>query len=132
MRTGVDALFLLVEDTELDRCLVPELPAVMAADGPELIRFPIPDPHIPADPVAFRVAIREVIARIEAGQSIAIACRGGMDRSGMAASCLLVERGLDPDAAIARVQSSRSNTITLREQQDFVRSWDGIEVTGHG
>ena len=38
---GVDALFLLVEDSELDRCLVPELPDVMAADGPELVRFPI-------------------------------------------------------------------------------------------
>ena len=38
----------------------------------------------------------------------------------------LVELGLEPDAAMARVQSSRSRTITQPEQRAFVRAWAGI------
>jgi protein-tyrosine phosphatase len=119
----VDALFLLVEDEELDWCLVPELPAVMAAEGPELIRFPIRDPRTPTDPLAFRAAVDDLVARIGAGQFVAIACRGGMDRSGMTAACLYRELGLDADKAIRRTQAARKRSITITEQQDFVRAW---------
>jgi protein-tyrosine phosphatase len=57
------------------------------------------------------------------GASIAIACRGGIDRSGMTASCVLVEAGLDPQAAMARVQAARRGSITLDEQRDYVGGW---------
>jgi ADP-ribosylglycohydrolase/protein-tyrosine phosphatase len=120
---GVDALFLLVEDVELEWCEVTELPELMAAAGPELLRFPIRDPRLPADPAAFVTAIRGLVERIASGESIAIACRAGIDRSGMAAACLLVEAGLEPEAAIARVQGHRRGSITLGEQQAFVRGW---------
>ncbi len=120
---GVDTLFLLVEDSELEFTHVPELPDVMAAQGPELIRFPVRDPRTPADGVAYRAAVLDLIARVKAGQHVAIACRGGMDRSGMTAACIYRELGLSADAAIARVQAHRSHTITLRDQQDFVRAW---------
>ena len=66
---GVDALFLLVEDSELDDCLVPELPDVMAADGPELIRFPIRDPRTPADPLAYRAAVVDLSSGSAAASS---------------------------------------------------------------
>lgn len=119
----VDALFLLVEDAELDMCQVPELPAVMAEVGPELIRFPIRDPRTPTDGAAFRAAVIDLLARVRRGQSIAIACRGGIDRSGMTAACLLREAGLDSDTAIARVHSARRRSLTIPEQQDYVRAW---------
>jgi len=54
---------------------------------------------------------------------VAIACRGGLDRSGMTAACLYRELGLGADDAIARVQAARPHTITIPEQQDFVRAW---------
>ena len=120
---GVDTLFLLVEDSELEFTRVPELPDVMAAHGPELVRFPIRDPRTPTDGAAYRVAVLDLMDRVRSGESVAIACRGGMDRSGMTAACIYRELGLDADAAIARVQANRSHTITLRDQQDFVRAW---------
>jgi O-acetyl-ADP-ribose deacetylase (regulator of RNase III)/protein-tyrosine phosphatase len=128
---GVDALFLLVEDSELDDCLVSELPAVMASDGPELIRFPIRDPRTPTDEVAYRAAVVDLLDRIRRGKFIAIACRGGIDRSGMTASCLLRDAGLTSDQAIGRVQATRASSITIREQQDYVRAWPtSREVAG--
>ena len=120
---GVDALFLLVEDSELDDCLVPELPAVMAADGPELVRFPIRDPRTPTDGIAYRAAVVDLLDRVRRGQFIAIACRGGIDRSGMTASCLPREAGLSSEDAIARVQGARKGSITIGEQQAYVRAW---------
>jgi ADP-ribosylglycohydrolase len=120
---GVDALFLLVEDGELDSCHVPELPAVMAADGPELIRFPITDTHLPADPIAYREAIADLARRVRTGEFIAIACRGGIDRSGMSAACLYREIGLDFNEAIRRTQAARHNSIKDRHQQAVVRAW---------
>jgi hypothetical protein len=119
----VDALFLLVEDSELAFARVPELPDVMAEHGPELIRFPIRDPRTPTDGAAYRAAVLDVMRRVEAGEFVAVACRGGMDRSGMTVACIYRELGLSADAAIALVQANRSHTITLREQQDYVRAW---------
>lgn len=121
---GVDTLFLLVEDDELASCLVADLPRVMAAEGPELVRFPVHDPRTPVGREReYRAAVRDLVARVGAGRFVAIACLGGMDRSGMTAACLYREIGLDADEAIRRVQAARHNAITIREQQEFVRDW---------
>ena len=120
---GVDALFLLVEDAELDRFLVPELPEVMSADGPDLVRFPVRDGHTPADPLAYRTAVVDLVERIRGGQFVAIACRGGLDRSGMTAACVYRELGLGFEEAVRRTQAARKGSITQRDQQDVVRAW---------
>jgi ADP-ribosylglycohydrolase/Cyclin-dependent kinase inhibitor 3 (CDKN3) len=120
---GVDVLFILVEDAELDECLVPELPDVMAAGKPELIRFPVHDPTTPLDPRAYRVAVADLADHIRAGQFVAIACRGGIDRSGMTAASLCRELGLDFDVAVRRTQSARHGSITRPDEQALVGSW---------
>ena len=97
----------------------------MAADGPELVRFPVHDPCTPLDPVAYRAAVVDLIERIRGGQFVAIACRGGIDRSGMTAACLYREIGLDYDETIRRTQAARKGSITIPVQQEFVRDWAG-------
>jgi ADP-ribosylglycohydrolase/protein-tyrosine phosphatase len=120
---GVDALFLLVEDAELEAAMVLDLPEVLAEAGIELLRFPIRDPEVPADDRAFQAAIRDVLARVRGGAFVAISCRGGLDRSGMAAACVLRESGLDATTAIARVQSAREHALTRDQQQAYVQRW---------
>jgi hypothetical protein len=120
---GVDVLFLLVEDEELAWCRVPELPEVIPAAGIELVRFPIRDPRVPTDDVAFRAAVDALVARLRAGRSVTIACRGGIDRSGMAAACLLVSSGLGTADAIARIHAARHGSLTYPEQLAYVRDW---------
>lgn len=127
--SGVDALLLLNEKVELEFCLVPEIDDVMAADGPELIPFPIRDPRTPDGREAeYRAVVRDLVERVRGGAFVVIACRGGVDRTGMTAVVIYRELGLDADEAIARVQAARHGTITLTEQQDFVRAWPwGVE-----
>ncbi len=120
---AVDTLLLLVEDSELLDCRVQELPDVLASAGIELVRFPIRDPRIPVDHAAYRAVIRDMVERVRGGRSVAVACRGGIDRSGMTAACVLVETGLGVEAAIDRVHHARRGTLTLGEQLTYVRGW---------
>ena len=120
---GVDVLLLLVEDRELERCQVADIGEVLPAHGVELVRFPIRDPLVPRDGAAFRATIARLLARVRDGQSLAIACRGGLDRSGLAAACLLREAGIDADEAIERVHRARRGALTLPDQQSYVRRW---------
>jgi len=120
---GVDVLFLLVEDEELAWCRVTELPEVIPAAGIELVHFPIRDPRVPTDDAAFRAAVEDLVARLRAGGSVAIACRGGIDRSGMAAACVLVSAGLGRPDAIARVHAARHRSLTYPEQLAYVQAW---------
>lgn len=122
---GFHALFLLVEDVELEWCLVPDLAEALAAAEVELIRFPIRDPRIPtpSQEAGFRRAVGDLVARIRAGESVAIACRGGIDRSGMAAACVLIEAGLPAEEAIDRVHRGRRHSLTYVEQLAYVRAW---------
>ena len=122
---GVDALFLLVEDVELEWCLLPDLPEALAAVDVELIRFPIRDPHTPtrAQDPGFHEAVAGLVSRLAEGGTVAVACRGGVDRSGMTAACILVEAGLDPEAAIDRVHRGRRGSLKYEDQQRYVRAW---------
>jgi protein-tyrosine phosphatase len=109
---GVDVLLLLVEDDELAWCHVPELPAVIRAAGIELVRFAIRDPRVPTDDAAFRTVVEDLVARLRAGGSVAIACRGGIDRSGMAAGGVLVSAGLDLGDATDRIHAGRRGSLS--------------------
>jgi hypothetical protein len=121
---GADTLLLLVEDRELDLCGVPDIAERLRRDNDvEVIRFPIRDMDVPADAAAFRAALAVILSRIEAGETVAVACRGGLGRTGLAVACLLVMAGLAPDEAIALTRRSRRGTIERDRQEDFVRGW---------
>jgi len=120
---GVGALLLLVEDHELVRCRVTGIGEALAAADVELVRFPIRDPLLPRDGVAFRGTIASLLRRVRDGKTVAIACRGGLDRAGMTGACLLREAGFGTEEAIQRVQSARRGALTLPDQQAYVRGW---------
>jgi len=123
LELGVDALLLLVEDRELQRCRVADIGEVLTDRGVDLVRFPVRDPLLPRDGAAFRATIASLLRRVREGGFVAIACRGGLDRSGLAAACLLREAGLDAGEAIGRVQAARRGALTLPDQQAYVRAW---------
>jgi ADP-ribosylglycohydrolase len=120
---GIDVLVLLVEDRELRRCRVTEIEEVLPAHGVELWRFPIVDPELPRDDAAYRRLIVSLLERVRSGEKVAIACRGGLDRSGLTAGCLLREAGLPPGTAVDRVHAAREHTLTLPHQRRYVEDW---------
>jgi hypothetical protein len=119
----IDLLVLLVEDRELRRCQVTAITEVMPAHGVELLRWPLVDLEVPADSAAYRELVADLVERTHSGTRVAIACRGGLDRTGMTAGCLLREAGLPPAVAIERVHAARRHTLTLPHQMRYVADW---------
>jgi ADP-ribosyl-[dinitrogen reductase] hydrolase len=120
---AVDTLLLLVEDHELERAQVPTIEAVMAEHGIELLRHPVVDMDVPTDPDAFREVLGEVGQCLETGRRVAVACMGGLGRTGTAVACLLIDAGLDAEAAITVTRASRRETIETHAQEQFVHRW---------
>ncbi len=120
---GTDLVFLLVEDRELVRCRVTGIANVLGDHGIAVVWHPIRDPLVPRDLPGFRAAVSAVLGEVRRGRHVAVVCRGGLDRSGMAAACLLREAGLDGPTSIERVQVARPGALALPDQQAFVRAW---------
>jgi ADP-ribosylglycohydrolase/protein tyrosine phosphatase (PTP) superfamily phosphohydrolase (DUF442 family) len=104
-----------------------ELPA-----GIEYLRAPVTDHAIPEER-AQMAAILEALARVlDSGRPVYLHCRAGIGRTGMVAGCLLVERGMAGDEALAELnrlwqQSARASqwpsVPETPEQTQYVRTW---------
>lgn len=59
---------------------------------------------------------------LDHGGSILLHCRGGKGRSGMIALRLMVERGEDPDDALARLRQARPGAVETEAQLNWAVS----------
>jgi atypical dual specificity phosphatase len=64
-----------------------------------------------------------VLRRLRGGHCVAVACRGGLGRTGTIVACLLRDAGLDGDEAVALTRASRHDTIERGSQVAFVHDW---------
>jgi protein-tyrosine phosphatase len=99
---------LSVLTTDEERDLDLENEATVARNrGIEFVSLPVADRGIPTSESEFAHAIEWLDSALAAGRTVAVHCRQGIGRSGMAAACVLVLNGVEPAAAIARVSSAR-------------------------
>lgn len=123
-RWGAVALVSLMEAGELDEYGVAALPERAMGLGLRHYHLPIEDMHVP-DP-RFERAWDETGATLRAlltdGQRIVLHCLAGLGRTGTIAARLLVELGMDPDAAIRAVRDARPGTIQTFVQERYVLS----------
>jgi atypical dual specificity phosphatase len=121
---GVETLLLLVQDGEIVRAGVADLPDVLAAHDIELLRFPIPDMSVTSEREGLRGALDGVLDRLADGRVVAIACLAGRGRTGTVVACLLRDGGLDAGTAVALTRETRPYTIERESQVQFVRDWE--------
>lgn len=120
---GVRRVVLLVTDAELQRWGDPHIVARGANAGIGIVRHPMPDGSAPASLRAAR-AILDDVRRGRADGDVAVACMGGVGRTGTVAACALVDAGWEPDAAIAEVRRVRHPTaVETAEQAAFVHEY---------
>jgi protein-tyrosine phosphatase len=131
---GTDVLVSLMEDHEYRGYRIPELLERDRFGNIEILRFVIEDMGVPreAESEGFEAFVRDVVQRLEEGQNVVVHCRGGLGRTGTLAACVLVALGRHTaDEAIAAVREARKGTVQTREQEDFVRLFEGT-VRAHG
>ena len=121
---GVGHLFLLVEDEELRRWGDPEIVVRAAELGVVVDRRPLPDGAAPRS----MQEMDELLAAVEAARAdgdVAVACMGGVGRTGTVAACALVAAGEDAQQAISRVRAVRHPTaVETAEQEAFVHAYE--------
>ncbi|WP_247395425.1 MULTISPECIES: cyclin-dependent kinase inhibitor 3 family protein [unclassified Bradyrhizobium] len=120
---GAAAVVTLLEPKELVLLRVERL-------GEEILRrnilwfhLPIVDVSIPDERFEreWVVAGEELRSILRSGSDVLVHCRGGLGRAGTIAARLLIELGMEPETAIARVRAVRSGAIETSQQERFVR-----------
>lgn len=98
---------------------VADLPARLAQAGVEWRHFPIVDfgTPLPEALPAWSSLSAEIHAALGQGEGVLLHCRSGLGRSGMIALRLMVERGEEQDAALARLRGVRPGAVETGEQR---------------
>lgn len=129
---GARLVLTLVEEAELVTLKVPDLGAAVRARGMDWRHLPIADYSVPG--AAFETAWqgdgRDIRALLRGGADAVVHCKGGLGRAGMIAARLLVELGMDPEAAIRTVRRARPGAIETPAQLALVRRTRPISGTG--
>jgi protein-tyrosine phosphatase len=91
--------------------------------GLRFLSYPIPDAHLPQDPISFRAWIEELAARLLAGDHIGIHCQGSIGRSTVTAACALIHLGWTSKAALAAIEAARGLPVpdTLEQKEWILR-----------
>lgn len=123
LEAGVRYLALLVEDHELERWGDAHIVQRAALRGLAVGRWPMPDGSAPRDATEMDL-ILSAIGTARTKTNVAIACMGGVGRTGTVAACALVAAGWEPAAAIAEVRRVRHPTaVETAEQEAFVEAF---------
>ena len=123
-RAGVRLLVLLVEDHELARWGDPTIVERGRDAGVSIVRRPIPDGDAPPSVAEMDAIVGEIVMAREAGDA-AVACMGGVGRTGTVAACALVAAGHSAAAAITRVRAVRHPTaVETPGQVAFVEGYE--------
>lgn len=119
---GASAVVTLVETHELACLKVPNLGDEVKRLGLKWFHIPIVDQSIPDEAFESRWTSdgEELRTLIRRGNDILVHCRGGLGRAGTIAARLLIEFGMDPKTAIAKVRQVRPHAIETRDQEQFV------------
>jgi protein-tyrosine phosphatase len=123
-REGIGRLVLLVEDDELERWGDPDIVEHAAAAGIAVTRHPMPD----GSPPGTMDEMDAILASVADGRrqaDVAVACMGGVGRTGTVAACALVAAGWSADASIRRIREVRHPTaVETRAQAAFVNGYE--------
>lgn len=126
---GITVVLSMLELEEAEQ-LGLSLESIIAAKSDiRLISFPIPDRGLPASKNTFLELMRQIGAELESGETVAVHCRQGIGRSGLAAIGLLLNSGMNVEEAIENVSSARGIRVPeTSEQLSWIRALVGSRV----
>lgn len=120
LRAGIATVISLLtpeEEQELD--LTREAREVRA-QGMQFLSLPIADRQVPISVTEVAGALEKLDANLASGKNVVIHCRQGIGRTGLVAACLLVTKGLNPEAAVQRLSAARGSPVPETAEQ---RRW---------
>ena len=121
-RSRCTALVSLIEDYEFGLLGLTGFPEAVNRAKLHWMHLPIDDVDLPDAGFErkWRTAGAELRGRLDHGECVVLHCRGGLGRTGLVAARLLIEAGVAPEEAIARVRAARPGAIEVTEQEDYL------------
>ena len=118
------AVVTLIEPHEFLLLAIPDLGAEVQRRDMGWLHLPIRDVGTPGPEFEehWPAHSKRLRQRLDADENIVVHCRGGLGRAGMVSARLLVESGVEPEAAIERVRAARPGAIETPRQEEWVRS----------
>jgi hypothetical protein len=128
-RDGVDVVAsLLTPEEEHDLDLKTERKQANA-QGIDFLSFPIPDREVPSSEAEMTSALEKLEGSLASGKNVVVHCRQGVGRTGLVAACLLVSKGLAPDAAVSRLSAARGVAVPETPgQRDWIDRYAAISA----
>lgn len=119
---GADAVVTLVTSTELLDLKVAHLGEQVRSRGMQWLHLPIADVSTPAASWELEWLARRAVvhAALDRGGRVLVHCKGGLGRAGMISARILIERGVQPRAAVDSVRAARSGAIETHAQEDYL------------
>lgn len=120
---GVNGVVSFIEAHEFKMNKVEEIPQLLADAGIWWIHLPIIDMEIPDQKFEDEWAVQGERIRhaLRIGERVALHCYAGLGRTGMIGARLLVEMGMEHEAAISAVREPNRRRIQTKRQAMFVR-----------
>ncbi len=119
-KEGVDRLYGLLTERELEWAGVPNIEEYAEKHGIMYDRLAIPDQGVPSLEEA-RILSREIMDALDKGETIVLHCVGGLGRTGMIAACIAIDKGLSIVESIRVVRDVRGpRAVESRAQEQFV------------
>ena len=119
---AVSTIVCLAEKVELREKCAEYAQALEDGSVPCGVRvFEVVDRGAPEDRDAFWVLAREIAGQLKSGDTVLIHCAGGVGRTAMLASCVLLALGASPDAA--RSAASRAGSTVETAPQSRLIAW---------
>lgn len=118
---GVAAVVSLLSPEEVLELELGEEPALCQQLDMLYIHLPVKDRAVPESKVKFVSLVESIITLLKAGQHVAVHCRQGIGRAGLAAAAVLAAEGMSSDQAWAQVSAARGKTVP-----DTPEQWDWL------
>jgi len=120
---GANGLVCLLEHHELSKLKIETLGPESEARGMWFKHLPIVDMGIPTQEFEDEWAVEGERIRhaLRIGERVIFHCFAGLGRTGMMAARILVEMGMEHEAAIAAVRASNRRRIQTKAQANYVR-----------
>lgn len=118
---GAAAVVTLLEPKEFTLLKVERLGEEVSRRNMQWFHLPIVDTKIPDEHFERKwdVAGVELCSILRRGSDVVVHCRGGLGRAGTIAARLLIELGLEPETAIARVRAERGAGAIENDRQEM-------------
>ncbi len=126
---GASAVLTLMQNEEMQRNQVTDLPLLCTQLNLRWFHLPIEDDHAPEQEfhLAWQGASQNIHALLNDGKKIAIHCKGGTGRTGLVAAQILLESGLPLAEVIERVRAVKPNALRIPMQLEYI-----AKIAQHG